>query len=332
MTPYERLYNRMAGLPVDRVPNLNIFMALAAKQTGVSYREFVSDYRKLVAGVLWCQEAFDIDCYCVVSDPMREAEGFGAQVTLPEEGVPFSPVPFVDVEDIAKLKVVPATSCARMEDRLLAVRDLAERAKGDIPVIGWVEGAFAESCDLMSVAEVMYNLIDEPEAMHELLEICTQQAISFAKEQIACGADMIGIGDAASSLIGADMYGEFVMPYQKRIIDAVHEAGAKAKLHICGNMTQSLCHIAKVGADIVDCDHPVSMQKAAEILPESCAINGNTDPVAILDGTRESIYAEVEKLAGICPKLIISAGCEIPRDTDPQHVKWMVEAINALKP
>ena len=263
MTSFERLMNRMAGKPVDRIPNLNIFMMMPAKRLGIPYGEYVTDYRKLVDGVLYCYEQFETDCFCVVSDPMREAEGLGAVVTVPEDNVPFSPVPLLqDVEDIAKLKVVPASACRRMEDRLNAVRVLHERAAGEIPVIGWVEGAFAESCDLMGVSEVMINLLDEPEAMHELLELCTRQAISFAQEQIRCGADMIGVGDAATSLIGMGMYEEFALPYQKKLVDAIHNAGAMVKLHICGNITQKLPLIAQTGADMVDCDHMVPLQQA----------------------------------------------------------------------
>lgn len=329
MNAYERITARIAGKPVDRIPNLNIFMMMPAKQLGIPYGAYVTDYRKLVQGVLYCHEQFDTDCLCVISDPMREAEGMGAKVVVPEDEVPYSPEPFLkEVEDISKIKITPATGCRRMEDRLEAVRELHQRAAGEIPVIGWVEGAFAESCDLMDISHLMINTLDEPEAVHELLEICNQQAISFALEQVRCGADFIGIGDAAASLISQEMFAEFVLPYEAALIQAIHDAGAKVKLHICGDITAKLPQIAKTGADIVDCDHMVSLELAAKTLPESCCVNGNVNPVSILSGTRESIFQEVRACTCI-PNNIISAGCEIPRDTPPEHVKAMVEAIAA---
>lgn len=50
MTPYERVWARMAGQPVDKVPNLNIAMALVAKCAGVSYREYAQNYKKAGGG------------------------------------------------------------------------------------------------------------------------------------------------------------------------------------------------------------------------------------------------------------------------------------------
>jgi len=50
MNSKERLYARLEGKQVDKIPNMNIAMGLVAKAAGVSYREYVLDYRKLVEG------------------------------------------------------------------------------------------------------------------------------------------------------------------------------------------------------------------------------------------------------------------------------------------
>ena len=332
MTSKERVLARLEGKPVDRIPNLNIFMMMPARQLGIPYGTYVTDHRRLVDGVLYCREQFDTDCLCVISDPVRETEGMGATVVVPEDNVPYCPTPFVKtVADIAKVRVAEASSCRRMEDRLRAVEALHKESAGELPVIGWVEGAFAESCDLMDISRVMTNILDEPDAMHELLEICTQQAISFALEQIRCGADFIGVGDAAASLIGPAMFEEFVLPYEQTLFKAIHQAGAKVKLHICGNITAKLPLIAQTGADIVDCDHMVSMEKAASILPAGCVPNGNIDPVEFLSGSPQRMEELVRQCAAV-PGVMVSGGCEIPRDTDPRNVKHMVEILNSCTP
>ena len=43
--------------------------------------------------------------------------------------------------------------------------------------------------------------IDRPEWVAELLDICTELAIAFARSQIVAGADIIGLGDAVASQI-----------------------------------------------------------------------------------------------------------------------------------
>jgi len=71
---------------------------------------------------------------------------------------------------------------------------------------------------------------------------------------IAAGADIIGLGDAICSQIAPVMYRQFALPYEQRIFAAVHERGALARLHICGNTTRLLADMALCGADIIDLD------------------------------------------------------------------------------
>ena len=331
MNSYERVMNRFAGKPVDRIPNMGIVMMFAAKLVGVSYGQFCADHRYLVDGAFRCYERFGFDMVCAISDPMREAEGFGAQVILPDEGVPYSKVKRLqDISDIDTLKVIDPDSGSRMHDRLEAVRRMKERAGNDIPVVGWVEGAMAECCDLMNMQEVFINLLDEPEAMEHLIDICTRQGILFAKAQVEAGADIIGIGDAATSLIGPALYEEFVLPYQKKMIQAVHDAGAKVKLHICGNINPVMDLIAQTGADMVDMDFMVDMDRAAGILPKDCCICGNFNPVEIMyEGTPEMVKEATRKCMALSRKNnnFVAPGCEIPKDTPIENVLALKEAL-----
>ncbi len=324
MNSYDRVFNAMQGKKIDRLPNMNIVMLFAAKLLGVPYSRYVTDYKILTKGVLLCHEKFGIDPLCVISDPMREAEGMGAKVIVPEDGVPYSPENLIqDISDISKVKPVDPTSAARMNDRLEAIRFLKERAGKDAPVIGWVEGAVAESCDLMGVTEFMMNLFDYPEEIHHLLEICTEQAVWFAKDQIEAGADIIGIGDAASSLIGPDFYEEFALPYQQKLIKAIRDMGSYSKLHICGDLNPVLDLVAQTGADIIDLDHMVDMKKAIEAFPQEIAITGNFDPVSVLlqsdiDGIKKAVRDCIE-IAGD-RRYLVSAGCEVAKDTPPENL------------
>ena len=207
---------------------------------------------------------------------------------------------------------------------------MKERAGQDIPVVGWVEGALAECCDLMDMQEVFINLLDEPEAMDQLIDICTQQGILFAKAQVDAGADIIGIGDAATSLIGPALYERFVLPYQKKMIQAVHDAGAKVKLHICGNINPVMHLIAQNGADMVDMDFMVDMDRAADILPRDCCICGNFNPVEIMyAGTPEMVKEATRKCMALSRKNhnFVAPGCEIPKETPVENVLALKAAL-----
>lgn len=331
MNSYERVMNRFEGKEVDRLPNLSIVMMFAAKQIGVSYGEFISDYRKFTEANLYCCEKFGFDILSAISDSLREAEGFGANVIIYDDRSPECEVlPVQSIGDISRLKVFDPYSSARCCDRIQAVSLMKEKAAGQLPVMGWIEGAFAQGCDLMNMEELFISLFEESDAIKELMEKCTEVEIAFAKAQIEAGAEIMGIGDSAASLIGPALYEEFALPYLKRIIDFVHNMGVKVKLHICGDITKILPLVHASGADMIDLDYMVDMNEAAKLIPRNVCLCGNFDPVEVLlQGTPELINKEVHR----CMKLnsennnCISPGCEIPPDTDPANVLAIQEAI-----
>lgn len=331
MNSFERVLNRLEGKPVDRIPNLSIVMLFAAKELGVSYSACCRDYRLLADAAFLCHERYGIDMVCAISDSVREAEGFGTEVVFPEEGVPYAAaMRLQNLSDIDTLRVIDPSSGKRMADTVEAVRLMRQRAGNDVAVVGWVEGAMAECCDLMDMQHVFMNLLDEPEAMHQLLDICTRQGILFAKAQIEAGAHIMGIGDSAASLVGPRLYEEFVLPYQQRIVGAIHDMGIKVKLHICGNISPVMHLVAKTGADMVDCDHMVDMERAADILPEKTCICGNFDPVAVmLQGTTEMVKTEVRrcKTLGKRNNNFIAPGCEVPKDTPQENMLALLAAL-----
>ena len=171
MNSFERVMNRLSGKPVDRLPNMGLTMMFAAKEIGVTFGEYCSNYRALAEGSLRCHEKYGIDMVCAISDPMREAEGLGAKVEVPEDAVPFSPVKRIQqLSDIDTLKVIDPSMGRRMADRVEAVRLMKEWVKDEVPVVGWIEGAVAESCDLMDMQEFFMNLYDEPEEVKRLVK------------------------------------------------------------------------------------------------------------------------------------------------------------------
>lgn len=330
LTPKERVFKRLAGEPVDRIPNLNIVMAFAAKQINVKYSDYVTDFRLLTEANIYCCEKFGIDMVSAISDPMREAHDFGADLIFPEDGVPYCKEYLIkDISDIGRLKPADPREGARMSDRISAVERYKRQASGRYPILGWVEGAFAEAADLRGLDTLMMDMFDEPEALGGLLEICTEQAIWFAEEQINAGADFIGIGDAAASLIGPKAYAGFALPYEKRIVEAVHKLGAKAKLHICGNITSILETIADSGADIIDVDFPVDFAAAHAALGNRCSVCGNFSPIEVLlQGSADTVkQAVLGCVRAGNERTFIAAGCEVPAATPPDNVMAVHEAL-----
>ena len=332
MNAKERMLNRLAGKPVDRPPNMNIVMLFAARETGHTYGQVVRNGRLLAEGMLRCYERYGIDCLWTISDSVREPGDVGAEVIVPDQGVPYCPTPFIrEPEDLAKLRMIEPWDGPAMSDRIESVRALKAAAGREAPVVGWIEGAFAAACNFMDVQPFMMFLMEEPEAARELLDYCYELELKFALAQVAEGADIIGIGDAAASLIGPQLYLDFAFDYEKRMIEVIHAAGAKVKLHVCGNINPILEHICQTGTDILDCDHMVDMARAAALMRGRGCVCGNFNPVTVaLFGTPEEVRRATVDCANVAENVIVAAGCEIPLDTDPANLLAVHEALCGL--
>lgn len=330
MTPYERVHNRLAGKPVDRAPNLNILMAFAAKYIDVSFDKFCLDYRYLVEANIKCNEYFGIDMLNTMSDAFRETYDFGAKIEFPYDTLPVCTEHFINgPSDLKKLKLFDPLNSTRMLDRIRAVELYKKETGNHYSILGWVEGAFAEAADLIGVSELMIDLYDEPEFVKELMAICCEEGIICAKEQIKAGADFIGVGDAAASLVSPAIYREFVLTFEQKLFKEIHDAGAKVKLHICGNITHLLDDIWKSGADIIDIDWMVDFKTSIEKFKGRCSANGNFDPVSILyHGNPDTIKQAVKScLDAADERTFISAGCEVPKNTPYENLKAVDEAL-----
>lgn len=331
MNAYERFRARLAGEPVDRPPNFDIVMTFGAKHIGRRLSDYYCDWRVLCAANLAMVEDFEIDIVQAISDPFRETADFGAEIEFPEDDLPLSLVPLLqDYEDLKRLKSPDPATGRRMSDRLEALRHFRSQVGGQVPIMGWVEGAFAEAADLRGIQSLMTDTIENPGFVIDLLERCVEVEIAFAQAQIAAGADIVGLGDAAASLINPRMYARFALPYQQRIFAAIRAAGGVGRLHICGRTTHLLPLMAQAGADIIDVDWMVDYGQAAQVFTEqSVAVCGNFDPVAVmLQGTPALVRASVQAcLEAGGPRSFSAAGCEIPLATPPANLRAHTPAL-----
>jgi uroporphyrinogen decarboxylase len=329
----ERLNRRVRGEAVDRQPNCNIFMTFAARYSGNRLADYYQDHRVLVEANMAVLEGFDLEIVQAISDPYREAADFGLEVEFPTDGLPLSKKPLLaEPEDIHKLQPVDPARGRRMSDRLAAVRLFREQVGGEVPIMGWVEGALAEAVDLRGMNDLFMDLVLRPDWVEEVLEICVVQGIRFARAQVEAGADIIGLGDAAASQVSPRMYRQFALPYEKRIFDAVHEMGALARLHICGDSSRIVDEMVETGADIIDLDWMVDLKGAGEKYGHRVSLLGNYDPVAVLlQGSPDEVYqATLACGRDGGSRCISAAGCEVPVDTPHENLHAHARALRDL--
>jgi len=313
------------GEPVERTLCLPITMMFAADYAGHSYRDYATKASVQAESQARLAESFELDHVGVLSDPAVEASDWGATVTYFDEQPPAidERTPLIkETRDLGRLSSPDPATGKRMSNRVNAVAELRRRVGSDLLVEGWVEGPCAEAADLRGINTLMTDFFDNEDFVRELFGRTVEVAIKFARLQIDAGADIIGIGDAAASLVGPGIYEEFVWPWEKKLVDAIHQAGGMTRLHICGNTNFALEHIGRLGCTVVDLDSMVDLRKARAAMPNQ-VVDGNLDPVRVV--LQCNVHDVMEALnqcrEQVATRYIAGAGCEIPRGTPPENLK-----------
>ena len=330
MTGRERILAVLSGQKSDHLPSMPITMMFAADILGVQYGQYVRDHRIMADAQIKTAEMFGLDYVSTISCPTREAMDYGAKIQWYDNQPPAileEDALFQEKNTLAGFQILDPLSGGRREDRIRGIELLRQRVGSDLFVEGWVEGPCAEAADLRGINRLMLDFFDDPAFVRELFGFVVEGAIRFAAAQIEAGADIIGIGDAAASLTGPRIYKEFVWPWEKKLVDAIHAQGGRVRLHICGNTSRILDGMGRLGCDIVDLDYPVPFAQARAQMGPQQTLAGNLDPVReVRNGSPGTIAQSLDALRQLAgERWIVAAGCEIARDTPHENLHAMVQ-------
>ena len=337
MNSRDRLFGLLDGKPVDRIPLMPITMMFAADQIGAKYLQYATDYRVLVEGQIRTAERFGCDFVSCISDPTREGGDLGAAVRFFDD----LPPAFIESESLladksvlARLQVPDPCGGGRMLDRVKAAALFKEKVGTDLVVEGWVEGPCALAVDLRGAYALMTDFYDDPAFVDDLMTFATDVAIAFARAQRDAGVDLMGVGDAASSLVGASVFNRMILPHHVRLVEALSAIGLRTRSHICGNTTRFCAARASIGYDILDIDSQVPMEVARSKMGPNAVILGNIPTVAVMEqGAPDAVRAAAAECYRLCgPRHIISAGCEVPRGTPVENMNALREYACSLGP
>lgn len=167
-------------------------------------------------------------------------------------------------------------------------------------------GPWQELCEMMGTENAIFWAMDQPELIHELLRILTEQKVRDIHENMpGLPYDLIecGGGAASSTVISPAMFEEFCVPYDRAINEALREEGFLSVYHTCGGMIPLLDIIPSnatdasetlsppgVGGDI----RPEDRAMVKEKLGSKVALIGGVDQFHIIErGTADEIRADV---------------------------------------
>jgi [methyl-Co(III) methylamine-specific corrinoid protein]:coenzyme M methyltransferase len=288
MNARERLLAVLDGRTVDRVPvisHLQTGTVDLMNASGAYWPEANHNSDKMVALALAAHTVAGLESVKVPFDVALDCTAFGVQTGNEAMDRPPSVLrPIItNIEDIDRMETPNPHQDGRPPLVLEALQKLKEK-KLDVPIIGGVIAPFSLAGQMRGEQDAIMDVLLHPELITKLLERTAEWGAIYARAELEAGADVITLVDATASgtILSPQHYAEFVLPYQQKVMKAIHDRGGKAILHICGDVTHNLDLMLQTGADGISVDQVMDMRWVKERTKGRCAAVGNISPTTTL--------------------------------------------------
>ncbi|MBM3330523.1 hypothetical protein FJY68_01570 [candidate division WOR-3 bacterium] len=293
----------------------------AARLEGFSISEAVTQPDTLARVLYSAYRFYGYDLIMVFTDTMVEAEAMGAQVLIPEDDDPF----LLEPPRLSRLEPADPEKDGRMPVVLEATSRLKALLEDEAPILTSLKGPFSLASFLHGIDKFLEDLLTDPGRAHQFLRIATDNQLAYADAVVkAGGIPFIGDPVASGSLVSPEMFREFARPYLEQLVRSIHEAGAKAGLHICGETKGLLRDMAATGADFLSIDE-MDLALARQEVGDRVVLMGNVSTNLLLEGPPEQVTAA----ATTCldrggQSLILSSSCDVPTESPKENVRALV--------
>ncbi len=281
---------------------------------------------------------FPLDAAILFSDILTIPDAMGLGLSVIENEGPVFKRPVRTKRDIKNLGVPdPETDLRYVMD---AVRLIRKELEGRVPLIGfsgspWTMATYmVEGKSSRDFAIIKTMLSDDPELLHELLDILARSVTLYLNAQIAAGAQVVMIFDTWGGML-ASSYHEFSLAYMQKIIGQLTREIGGEKIPVIlfsKGAGQWIKDIANTGCDAISLDSMKDIGEVREIVGDHVALQGNLDP-AVLYESPEMIRQEVAKVLESFGKgngHVFNLGHGISPDVNPDHVLVLVDAVHEL--
>jgi uroporphyrinogen decarboxylase len=281
-----------------------------------------------------------VDAAILFSDILIPFPGMGLDLEFAKGEGPVIHNPVRTVEDVRKLGIAdPIEDTGFVMD---TIKILRRELENKVPLIGFGGAPFTLASymveghgtrDYENTKALMWS---EPKAWDELMTKISDTVIAYLSAQIDAGAQAIQVFDSWVGYVAPRDYERSVLPYTKRVIDALAEHGRKVVpegvpiIHFPNGATSMLDLAQQAGGDVIGIDWRLDMHRAVQQIDDRFAIQGNIDPVALFapDDELERMVVDILEAVGTRPGHIFNLGHGIHKTTDPDKARAMVRFVH----
>jgi uroporphyrinogen decarboxylase len=185
------------------------------------------------------------------------------------------------------------------------------------------------------------DMIERPEWVHFLCRKFTDfyledytRAAETTRGRIDLYLLISDLGSQRGPLISTAMFGEFVEPYLREMINRIHDLGGKVLFHSCGAIQSFIPDLIRLGVDALDPIQPVGPAMQPESLKaafgDRLCFHGGIDMQELLPrGTPAQVEAEVRRyceVIGAGGGYILAPAHLFQPDVTPENIMALYQA------
>lgn len=230
------------------------------------------------------------------------------------------------------------------DDTIRTMREFAAHARqviGDTGICmpwGW-SGVYNQASNYRNVQELMMDPYFNPNFYHAYMQRITDLEAAYNAQLAEFEVDGVGIqGNIANAgMVGRDFFNEYILPYEKQLVDAIRSRGKFTVYHNCGKakvLRQSYVEMGLTAWETI-ADEPQgdnSLTEAKKEVGDRLVLIGNLDQVHFLKTAGEKeIATRVEELVMTGKpggKYIFAASDFLEKDTPVENI---ITAIKSAK-
>lgn len=193
---------------------------------------------------------------------------------------------------------------------------------------------------LRGMDNAMYDLIEEPELVHDVMEKGVAIALERGKFNIDLGIGIVRLNDSIAnmSVISPEHWREYIKPHIKDVCGELHRYDPNVLIycHICGNVLPVIEDLVETGLDCIAPLDPLggfSCAQARARIGRDIALMGGINTLSFINSSPEEIALEAEACmrgAGERGAFILGSGCVVPRGAKKDNMIAVMEAARRV--
>ncbi len=197
-------------------------------------------------------------------------------------------------------------------------------------------GVWDEACQLRGINQLSLDIFDRPAWVHGLMGAIAERQVRLMARLAESGIETINYNETWVGFgLSPAAYREFILPYDRQVVAAIHGAGMLVSYHNCGRARRLLELHAETGADALETLTPagrsgdVDLADAKARVGSRMTLYGGFNEHVLSNGTQGDVEAEVRR----CLDAAAAGGRYILRSTGqilsalPGHIEAMTAAV-----